>query len=171
MTDLQNKTIIELLELHVDIMKELQARDILRSNNLPTSDFAEYLFCKTFGWKQKDNSNPGFDAEDDEGTRYQIKGRRITPSNKSRQASAIRGFDKFDILAAVLFDDYYQVTKAALIPVAIVRDKATGVKHTNSEKFILSNKIWTLSGVIDVTEKIQATFALIQNEVRESKTD
>jgi hypothetical protein len=80
----------ELLKLHAGVSEELRARGILRSSNNPTGDLAECLFCKAFGWKQAGNSNANVDAISRNGKRYQIKGRRFTHYNQSRQLSAIR---------------------------------------------------------------------------------
>ena len=110
-------------------MDELRTRDVLRSENNPTGDLAEFLFCKAYGWTQASNSEKGFDATDGAGTRYQIKGRRLNRHrrDKSRQLSAIRDFKGFDFLAAVLFDHDYRVERAALIPRAVVRGLSTRI--------------------------------------------
>jgi hypothetical protein len=82
----------ELLKLHAQVSEELRARGVVRSSNNPTGDLAEYLFCRAFGWKQASNSHPNADATGPDGTTlYQIKGRRWTPHNKSRQLGALRG--------------------------------------------------------------------------------
>ena len=156
MDNLRDKTIAELLALQAAVIEELRARDVLRSANNPTGDLAEYLFCAAFGWAQEGNSKKALDATGDDGTRYQIKGRRIHRRNKSRQLSAIRDLDGFDILAAVLFDDDYRVMRAALIPASVVRDHSTHVEHTNSHKFLLRDRIWDAPGVIDVTACLRA---------------
>lgn len=88
--DLSVLTPSALLALHAQVADELRARGITRSANNPTGDLAEYLFCKAFGWKQADHSSANADATGSDGTRYQIKGRRITRQNGSRQLSAIR---------------------------------------------------------------------------------
>src|SRR5208282_6218709 len=91
--DLSKLTASALLALHAHVADELRSRGITRSSNNPTGDLAEYLFCKAFGWKQARNSEAHFDATDSEGTRFQIKGRRVTRENASRQLSAIRDLD------------------------------------------------------------------------------
>ena len=106
--EFEGKTTAELLTMHAAIMEELRGRNVLRSANNPTGDLAEYLFCAAFGWQQAANSVKGYDALDGAGIRYQVKGRRIHQRNKSRQLSAIRDLDGFDVLAVVLFDDDYQ---------------------------------------------------------------
>lgn len=155
MMTLEGKSVTELLAMHVAAMEELRSRGVLRSANNPTGDLAEFLFCKAFGWSQKNNSAKAFDAKGQDGVRYQIKGRRVHRRNRSRQLSAIRSLEGFDILAAILFDDDYKITRAALIPVSVVREHAKYIKHTNSQKFLLRDYIWTLDGVRDVTDELR----------------
>jgi hypothetical protein len=134
-----------LLALHAKVADELRARGITRSANGPTGDLAEYLFCKAFGWEQAGNSHANFDAIGPHGLRYQIKGRRITRFNNSRQLSAIRNLADvkvhFNFLAGVLFNEDYSVMRAALIPYAVVLQQAKFVEHTNSYLFLLRDEI------------------------------
>lgn len=152
---LQNMSVAELLSLHASTMEELRTRGVLRSANNPTGDLAEYLFCAAFRWRQENNSAKAFDATGDDGSRYQIKGRRIHRRNPSRQLSAIRDLDGFDILAAVLFNDDYRIMRAALIPAGVVRENSTHIAHTNSHRFLLRDAIWDAHGVIDVTGQLR----------------
>ncbi len=150
-------TVAQLLALHAGIGEALRERGIVRSANNPTGDLAEYLFCEAFGWKQAPNSERGFDATGKDGTRYQIKGRRIHRRNKSRQLSAIRDLPgrHFDILAAVLFDDDFRIMRAALIPFEVIERRATYVAHTNSNRVMLQDDLWNEPGVRDVTDEIR----------------
>lgn len=156
MENFQGSTTADLLAMHAAIMEELRGRKVLRSANNPTGDLAEYLFCAAFGWQQAANSVKGFDATDGDGIRYQIKGRRIHQRNKSRQLSAIRDLNGFDILAVVLFDDDYNIIRAALIPAAAVTERSAYIAHTNSHKFLARDSVWDLADVIDVTERLRA---------------
>ncbi|MGH6621313.1 MAG: hypothetical protein ACREF6_17330 [Alphaproteobacteria bacterium] len=158
MPKLMEMSVAELLALHAQIGEELRGRGVVRSANNPTGDLAEHLFCVAFGWQQAPNSERGYDATGSDGTRYQIKGRRIHRRNKSRQLSAIRNLagGHFDTLAAILFDDDYNVTRAALIPRTVVETQSTYIAHTNSNKFMLRDVIWSLDNVEDVTEQIRA---------------
>ena len=158
MPEINQLSPIELLTLHAHVAEELRNRGITRSSNNPTGDPAECLFCKAFGWRQAGNSNASVDAIAEDGTRYQIKGRRMTRHNKSRQMSAIRDFAgrHFDFLAGVLFTEEYAILRAALIPYAVVEQRAKFVGHTNSHKFILHDDVWNLPGVRDVTDQLCA---------------
>jgi hypothetical protein len=148
----------ELLTLHATVAEELRTRGITRSSNNPTGDLAEYLFCKAFSWTQAGNSSRNIDATAADGTRYQIKGRRMTRHSKSRQLSGIRDFQgrHFHFLAGVVFTESYEVLRAAIIPYAVVETRATFVAHTNSHKFILHDDVWAAAGVRDVTADLCA---------------
>ncbi|PDQ21480.1 hypothetical protein CN311_08850 [Mesorhizobium sanjuanii] len=155
---MKSLSVAELLVLHAQIGEELRDRGVVRSANNPTGDLAEYLFCRALGWRQAPNSERGYDATGPDGTRYQIKARRIHRRNKSRQLSAIRDIEggHFHVLAAVLFDDDFRVMKAALVPVGLVVEHSTFVKRTNSNKFIMRDDVWNAPGVRDVTAEIAA---------------
>ena len=154
MDSLRDMSISDLLDLHMDAIKELRRRDVLRSENTPTGDFAEYLFCGAFGWKRADNAAKAFDAKGNDDTRYQIKARRLHRRNKARQLSPIRDLDGFDTLAAVLFDDTYRVTRAALIPNGVVRQRSTFIPYVNGYRFLLQDEVWDVRGVCDVTDRL-----------------
>jgi hypothetical protein len=147
-----------LLVLHSRIAEELRDRGITRTSNNPTGDLAEYLFCKAFGWRQEANSKSNVDAVCSDGNRYQIKGRRITRHNNSRQLSAIRDLASghFDFLAGVVFNESYAVLRAAIIPPSLLHERATFVARTNSHKFILRDDVWNQPGVRDVTDRVRA---------------
>ena len=154
MDDLKKRSVMELLGLYVDIMQELRCREVIRSDNIPTGDLAERLFCRAFSWRQAPKSEKAFDAEDSTGNRFQIKGRRHTRRNKSRQLSQIRDLDEFHTLAAVLFDERFSVERAALIPNEIVRKRVTRVARTNSFRFMLTDDVWDDKRVIGCNRKV-----------------
>ncbi|MCY4142119.1 MAG: hypothetical protein OXG08_00325 [Gammaproteobacteria bacterium] len=156
--ELKNFSIAELLRLHVGIGEQLRSRGIVRGENIPTGDLAEYLFCHSYAWKQAKNSEKAFDAKDCEGKRYQIKGRRMHQRTPSRQLSAIRDLGGFDTLAAVLFDHEYRVLRAALIPNEVVRNRCRYAKHDNKWNFILTDDVWDEKGVRDVTKVLERTW-------------
>ena len=147
---------MELLALHVDIIEELRQSGAIRSANTPTGNLAEFLFCQAFSWNQTPNSTKGFNARDNSGIRYQIKGRRLHRRNKSRQLSIIRDFSSFEILAAVLFGEKFDVERAALIPKEIVQKRSKFISRTNGFRFMLTDDVWDEKLVTDVTEKLQA---------------
>ena len=158
MRSLDNLSVAELLGLHVGISEQLRSRGIVRGENVPTGDLAEFLFCRSYEWTQANNSEKAFDAKDGEGKRYQIKGRRIHQRTNSRQLSAIRDLEGLDILAAVLFDHDYRVLRAALIPNEVVRKRSKHVTHDNKWQFMLTDDVWNEESVKDVTGVLKDTW-------------
>jgi hypothetical protein len=155
--DVSHLSTRELLDLYSSIPKELYERGILRTENV-VGDLAEYLFSQAFGWMLARNSTAGYDAIDSDGWRYQIKGRRPTLKNPSRELSALRALSDvhFDYLAGVLFAENYEVVRAAIIPYAIVLEQAKEASGKSHHKFFLHDRIWQISGVRDVTESLRA---------------
>lgn len=157
MANLADLTSSDLLRLHSAVTDQLRARGVVRSANNPVGDLAEYLFCKAFGWELAPKSAKAADAIFD-GKLYQIKGRRLTKHNGSRQLGAMRGLSDggFDYLAAVLFNTDYSVLRAAIIPHTSALSGAKFIEHTNSWKFILRDSVWDSPDTQDVTEAILA---------------
>ena len=157
--DLSQLSTADLLVLYGQIENLLRKRDVTRTCNNPVGDLAEKLFKEAFHWELGANSKAHVDAIDPaDGSRYQIKARRLTEEKKPRQLSAIRGLHEanFNFLAAVLFDENYRVRRAAIIPYSIVKELAKPDKHTNSSKFFLRENVWDIPGVRDVTNQLRS---------------
>lgn len=110
--ELQRLPISDLVALYAHVMEELRRRGVTRSSNNPVADYAEYLCEKALSLTRTEKSAKGFDATDSAGTRYQIKGRRLTAYNASRQLGVLRELEDnpFDYLAGVLFrEDFTRV--------------------------------------------------------------
>jgi hypothetical protein len=137
-------------------MEELRSRSIVRSSNGPGADYAEGLVAKAFSLTSNAASTAGYDGVDTGGRRFEIKCRRLTSNNQSRQLSAIRRLENmhFDVLAGVLFDENFRVMRAALIPYSIVKEHSYFVRQTNSWKFMLRDSVWALPYVEDVTQQM-----------------
>ena len=153
MTDLPQLTPARLLQLCAGIGTELRRRNIVRTENI-TGDVAEYLFCRALSLTPMPTRH--IDAVDRDGKRYQIKGRRVTARNPSRELGAIRDMSgqHFDYLAGLLFNEDFTIRRAALIPHAVVMDRGTHVKRSNSHKFLLLDDIWDAPDVRDVTDEL-----------------
>lgn len=151
----------KLLVQYGDILEELRKRQVVRSSNNPAADYAEGLVAKALGLTLVSGSSKGHNAVSTNNRRYQIKCRRITAHNKSRQLSQMRNMkgDPFDFLVGVLFAHDFSVMRAAIVPIAIVLEHAKYVAHTNSWRFLLRDEIWSVHGVEDITLRIQEAHA------------
>ena len=124
LTTTDTATDAELLALSVRIAGRTHKRGLVRSGNGITGDYAEKVVADTLGLKLANASAAAYDALGADGTRYQIKARRMNATGRgTRQLSAIRNLDDngFDQLIAVLFDRLYKVSHVYVIPPEVVR--------------------------------------------------
>jgi len=154
--NLKNLAIKELLQLQAAVTDELKAREVVRTKNNPLGDYTEWLVANALGLELQANSKTGYDGISKNGLRVQIKGRRITPENKSRQLSAIRKYDEkdFDELAAVIFNEHFEVIDAVLIPHEVVGEYASYREHVNAHILILKGPILNDPRVKSIKHKV-----------------
>ncbi|WP_145553071.1 DUF6998 domain-containing protein [Yersinia canariae] len=147
---------LELLSLHSEILIELRSRGVIRTKNNPVGDYAEWLVSKALGMTLLSNSSAGADAIDTDDKKVQIKARRVTPDNPSRQLSALRNYEAadFDYLIAVIFDETYNVLDAYKIPHEVIRDYARHSDYVNAHIVNLKGAILTDPRVISIKEDL-----------------
>jgi len=148
----------ELLCLYGSLLEELRSRGIVRTSNNPVSDYTEWLVSTRLNLKLEGNSEKGFDAaSDSDSLKYEIKARRVTPTNKSRQLSAIRDLEgkHFNFLIAVVYDKNFEVILALKIPYAVVVAKSSFVKSTNSYKLEAKDGLKNEPGVEDIAHLLR----------------
>jgi len=135
-------------------MAELRHRGIVRSDNMPTGDYAEWLVARRLGLALETSSQAGYDAAGPDGVRYQIKARRLATKKSSRQLSAIRNFDKdpFDMLIAVIFDPGFEVLECWQIPIDVVRKHATYRSHVNGHTLFVQGVVLTDQRTLRLSE-------------------
>lgn len=153
LSDLTDK---ELLQLQASATNELKARGVVRTQNNPLGDYTEWLIAKALDLELQANSKAGYDGVSKDGVRIQIKGRRVTPTNNSRQLSAIRKYaDKdFDALAAVIYDEHFNIIEALLIPHELVGEYASYREHVNAHILILKGPILSDSRVQSIKQAL-----------------
>lgn len=132
-TDLSDR---DVLILWTNAMTELRRRGILRSDNTPTGDYAEWIVSRALGLTLQGNSSAGYDAISSDGIRYQIKARRLSNARTQRQLSAIRNLDNdpFDYLIIVLFSPEFDVMECWQVPIEVVREHAIYIAHVNGHR-------------------------------------
>jgi hypothetical protein len=130
---LQGQSDGDLFALWAATMDELKRRGVIRTANNPVADYAEYLVAHELNATLAHNSNAGYDAIGSDGTRYQIKARRMTRARQSRQLGVLRNLesDGFDVLAIVLFGPAFELEGIWLVPIEIVLTAATYRPHVN----------------------------------------
>lgn len=147
----------ELLQLTGKIIDELASRGVIRTSNNPVSGYTEWLVSQRLSLTLAGNSEKGFDATGKDGVKYEIKARRVTPANKSRQLSAIRDIEgeHFNFLIAVVYSKDFDVILALKIPYSVVVAKSSFVKKTNSYKLEAKDNLRSEPGVEDITHLLR----------------
>lgn len=148
----------QLLGTYCSLMAELKDRGVVRSSNNPVADYTESLVSRVLGLSLESQSRAGYDARGADGTRYQIKGRRLTTQNASTQLSALRNLAQrpFDTLAAVAYAQDLSVLYGALIPIEVVVELSRFSKHSNSHIFMFKQGVLADSRVTDITTALSA---------------
>lgn len=133
----------QLLELYGSIMSVLRERGLLRTANNPAADYAEYLVARKLGLYLAHNCNACYDAESKTHVKYQIKSRRITSVNSSKQLGVIRNLEtaNFHYLIAVIFDEFFNVLDVYQIPKKIISKYARYSEHQHGHILTLRGKI------------------------------
>lgn len=137
LSNLKSMNELDLLRLYAELMEELRNRQIIRSGNNPVADYAEKVATEYLGLRRAGKEEKGYDGLDKRGEKYQIKGRRITRHNNSRQLSVIRNLDEelFDFLIAVIFDEGFNILEMWKVPRQFVKEKAKWSEHSNGHIF------------------------------------
>lgn len=145
-----------LLRLFAETLEELRRRDLVRSSNNPVADYAEKIAAHALTLRLIGKSGSGHDGEDASGKRYQVKGRRVTAHNDSRQLSFMRNLDAkpFDYLVGIIFNAEFRVHRACIVPFEVVQARAGFSKHVNAHRLLLRDDVWGVEGVRDVTAEM-----------------
>jgi hypothetical protein len=155
---------LELLKLYASTIEELRKREVVRTANNPVGDYAEWLVSTALGLKLVENSAAGYDAISSEGVRVQIKGRRLTANNSSRQLSVIRNLEAngFDELVAVMFDEHFEIVEAVSIPHAVVAEYSVYRAHVNGHILHARGKLLTDPRVRSLRGKLHSAHLPLQ---------
>ena len=164
MTDIIDKSLLgqasvsELLGLYSAVITELRARDVLRTNNPPVGDYAEWLVARAFEVPRLEaNSTASYDLVCEEFGKVQVKGRVVTPGGKpgELQSSPFRS-DKFDHAGLVLLNQAdYSVVSAVMLPVAAVKERWKKRSHTNSHVLFMNGPTMNHPTAVDIADRLR----------------
>ncbi len=148
----------DLLRCFADILDELKRRGVVRTRNNPVADYAEWLVSQRLRLTLASGNTQGYDATGEDGSRYQIKTRRLDATNKSRQLSPIRNLQnaEFDYLVAVLFNRDFTVKEAYRIPHSAIEAHARFSPHVNGHILLVQGSLLTERGVREITTRLQS---------------
>ena len=127
-------TVGQLLGTYASILEELRKRGLVRTNNAPVGDLAEYAASIVYGGVLAPNSEKAYDLIASDGRRIQVKVRNIRPeTSPSAVFSVIRSFG-FDACIFVLIDTLndrvqgaYEWTAAEVQEFGVHREHTNGI--------------------------------------------
>lgn len=135
---LEQLSVEELMTAWARAGRHLRSRGAVRSSNV-VGDLSEWIGADRLNLQLLESSERSIDALGPDGTSYQVKGRWLTPENRSRELSAIRG--PFDLLLAVFFDVDMRLSELWTVPHAVVEANSKFVPRTNALKFSVNRKV------------------------------
>jgi Family of unknown function (DUF6998) len=138
--DASGRTTPELLGDWAAIMRELAARDVIRTNNNPVGDIAEAIVAAHYQGERGSFSQAGWDVKAPNGERIQVKAMRQTPTSKRRNVSPIRDRD-YDSVVLVIFNENFQVTEGLRLARATVEDLFEHKAYVNGRIIAVTQKL------------------------------
>jgi hypothetical protein len=131
-----------LFGLWAEAMTEMRRRDLIRSSNNPTGDYAEVLVARVLGVEPVGGPERGYDVISPPGVRIQVKSRRAAADGRVRgRFTPIRDIDahRFDELVAIVFNHDFTVREAWRMPWAAVSEHAVFVPHVRGSVLPMIN--------------------------------
>ncbi len=148
----------EYLRQHSAAMQELRELGVLRSDNNPTGDYAEWLVASKLRMCLERNSTKGYDATAEQ-YKYQIKGRQNKTGKGPVQLGVIRNLGAavpaFHYLIAVIFNADWVVQRAVCMTYDAVKRLAVQRTHVNGHVLQIRDRMMHEDGVEDITERLK----------------
>ncbi len=147
----------ELFALYRRALAELRSRGVVRTENAPAGDYAEYLVASAFGGELAPNSEKSWDVRFQDGRRTQVKARVVSepPRRSQRQLSPFRSFNFDSVIIVLLADKDYRVWRAVEVPRIVAESAARYNRHVNGHVLHATEDVLNHELAIDVTERLR----------------
>ncbi|MHB1875245.1 MAG: hypothetical protein ACYCPF_10365 [Streptosporangiaceae bacterium] len=159
-----------LFSLYRGILRELKGRGVIRTENAPAGDYAEYLVATALGGKLAPNAEKAWDVQVG-GEKLQVKARVVSdPAEPGQlQLSPFRSFDFGSAVIVLLSDTDYTVVWASKVPRDVVESAAVYRQHVNGRIVFARPDIMGHPAATDLTAALRtAQTGLGQGAPRES---
>jgi hypothetical protein len=134
----EDRSTPELLRDWGAIMRELRARDVVRTNNNPVGDIAEAIVAEHYGGERGSFAQAGWDVRTPQGERIQVKAMRQTAGAKRRNVSPIRDRD-YDFVVIVIFDEDFVLTEGLRLSRDVVEELFHHRDYVNGRIITVTN--------------------------------
>jgi len=155
--DFPSMSTSELFALYRSTLSELRRRGIVRTENAPAGDYAEYLVVNALGGELAPNSEKSWDVLVPGDKRVQVKARVVSdpPTSGQRQLSPFRSFDFDSAVIVLLTDSDYAVWRAVEIPRAVVEERSSFRSHVNGHVLHATPDVLDHPDARDLTQRLR----------------
>ncbi|QNE45427.1 hypothetical protein F1C15_15765 (plasmid) [Frigoribacterium sp. NBH87] len=166
-TPLAHLTVGELLDTYTDVLAELRTRHLVRTNNAPIGDLAEFCAAMVYDGLLAPNSEKSYDLAAADGRKVQVKVRLVRPGMASGAVfSPIRSFD-FDLCAFLVIDNEVgQVIAAREWTPEEVREHGSFKQHTNGTVVTVSQLRSSKARGVDRTADFNTAWQELLSQTR-----
>jgi hypothetical protein len=147
-----------LFSLYRGILRELKSRGVIRTEDAPAGDYAEYLVATALGGQLAPNSEKSWDVVSGDGEKLQVKARVVSdpPLPGQLQLSPFRSFG-FDAAVIVLLSAAdYAVWRASKVPRDVVESAAVHRQHVNGKVLLARPEVMGHPDATDLTATLRA---------------
>jgi hypothetical protein len=156
--DLSTLSESRLLSFYRAILGELKSRGVIRTENAPVGDYAEYLVATALGGQLAPNSEKSWDVLGKGGEKLQVKARVVSdPAEPGQlQLSPFRSFGFDSAVIVLLSATDYAVSRASKVPRYLVESSAKYRKHVNGNVLFARPEIMGHPDAMDLTATLRA---------------
>jgi len=147
-----------LFSLYRAILSELKSRGVIRTENAPVGDYAEYLVATALGGKLATNSEKSWDVLANDREKLQVKARVVSdPAEPGQlQLSPFRSFAFDSAVIVLLSATDYTVSRASKVPRHVVESSAIYRQHVNGKVLFARPEIMGHPDATDLTQTLRA---------------
>jgi hypothetical protein len=147
----------DLFALYRQILRELKTRGVVRTENAPTGDYADYLVASSLNGVLAPNSEKSWDVRLPNGDRIQVKCRVAAdpPRASQRQLSPFRSFEFEAAVIVLLRDDNFDIWRAAMVPSAVIESNSRYRSHVNGHVAFATAEILDHPLAVDLTDQLR----------------
>lgn len=156
--DLSSASASDLFVLQGQLLGELRARGVLRTNNPPVGDYAEWLVSQVLDSDRLPaNSTKSFDLESRKYKKVQVKARLVSsPAKSGQQQTSPFRTRGFDYAAFVLLSDIdFSVVSAVLLPLGAVEERWHWRQHVKGWTVQMNGPTMTHRDAIDISDDLR----------------
>jgi hypothetical protein len=147
-----------LFSLYRAILRELKSRGVIRTENAPVGDYAEYLVATALGGQLAPNAEKAWDVLGNGGEKLQVKARVVSdPAEPGQlQLSPFRSFGFDSAVIVLLSATDYAVSRASKLPRHVVESSAVYRQHVNGKVLFARPEIMGHADATDLTATLRA---------------